>query len=136
MCAVEKIIEIPGSVRFFFSDNNRTRLLEFDKSSVPPPPFEFAEVLQFYQAKRNVTFCKMDLFQFMMGNTELVAVAAGKAVTAGFTPRIRLSAVVTAKQARLARLIGAPAMRGFAAGFPGRGRCHRHRHWYWPWQRR
>ncbi|MCB6540538.1 hypothetical protein LI168_00075 [Desulfovibrio desulfuricans] len=65
MCAVEKIIEIPGSVRFFFSDNNRTRLLEFDKSSVPPPPFEFAEVLQFYQAKRNVTFCKMDLFQFM-----------------------------------------------------------------------
>lgn len=65
MCAVEKIIEIPESVRFFFSDNNRTRLLEFDKSSVPPPPFEFAEVLQFYKAKRNVTFCKMDLFKFI-----------------------------------------------------------------------
>lgn len=65
MCAIEKIIEIPESVRFFFSDNNRTRLMEFDKSSVPPPPFEFDEVLQFYQAKRNITFCKMDLFQFM-----------------------------------------------------------------------
>lgn len=65
MCAVEKLIEIPESVHFFFSGNNRTRLMEFDKSSVPPPPFEFDEVLQFYQAKRNVTFCKMDLFQFM-----------------------------------------------------------------------
>ena len=45
-----------------------------------------------------------------IGNTELVTETAGKAVTAGFTPRIWLSAVATAKQARLARLIGAPAM--------------------------
>jgi len=65
MRIVEKITGIPESVRFFFSDNNRTRLMEFDKNSVPPPPFEFAEVLQFYQAKRNVACCKMDLFQFM-----------------------------------------------------------------------
>ena len=46
----------------------------------------------------------------IMGNTELVSVTAGKAVTAGVTPRIWLSAVATAKHARLAKLIGAPAM--------------------------
>ncbi|WP_291301869.1 hypothetical protein [Desulfovibrio sp. MES5] len=65
MCPAINTVTIPESVRFFFLDNNRTLITEFDLSNSPPPPFNLEEVVSFFQAKRNAALCKMDLFQFM-----------------------------------------------------------------------
>lgn len=65
MCPARNTITIPESVCFFFSDNNRTLVTEFDLINSPPPPFNLEEVASFFQAKRNAALCKMDLFQFM-----------------------------------------------------------------------